>query len=203
MTYRNFKLIDLQQEFGLKIERKNLFDTQQIKQNKPSAWLTETLQRSTKMAISTEKALSEYIISPILSEVEMNNKDRISLFSGEVLNADRSRKLNGEVDFIFVQVANAIEIQAPLLCITEAKLHEGLERAIPQAAAQMIGAQVFNQKHQQQLPIIYGAITSGRTWLFLQLSQQTLLVDTDIYYLDNLPTILGIFQHLLKPQPLV
>ncbi len=37
-------------------------------------------------------------------------------------------------------------MQAPLICITEAKLHEGLERAIPQAAAQMIGAQVFNKK---------------------------------------------------------
>lgn len=198
MAYRNFKLADLQENFGLTIQRQALFNTNQLLPVAPSNWLVSTLQRSHQMAVSTEKALSEYIISPILSEVKMNNQDTVSLFSGEVLNADRSQKLNGEVDFIFVQVPNAIEMQAPLICITEAKLHQGLERAIPQAAAQMIGAQVFNKKQKHELPVIYGAVTSGRTWLFLQLTQQNLIVDTDIYYLDNLPTILGIFQQLLQ-----
>jgi hypothetical protein len=59
--------------------------------------------------------------------------------------------------------------------------------------AEMIAAQIYNQQQQKPLKVIYGCVTTGSIWRFLQLSDSTVYVDSVEYYLDQLPKILGIF----------
>jgi hypothetical protein len=67
------------------------------------------------MAITTEKAVCEYLISPILTEIQLRNEG-IVLFSGEQLNVDKKLNLNGEIDFLFTKATNHLSIESPIFC---------------------------------------------------------------------------------------
>ncbi|MDM8557951.1 hypothetical protein QUF82_03875 [Thiotrichales bacterium HSG14] len=41
--------------------------------------------------------------------------------------------------------------------------------------------------------VIYGCVTTGSVWKFLQLNDKMIQIDDKEYYLDQLPKILGIF----------
>ena len=165
MAYRDFKSADLQEKFGIINQTVQLFNNNKIVE--PSAWLVEALARQrVSIRNTTEKAVSEAIISPILSEIQINNKNLISLFSGENLNADREVGLNGEVDFLYVRDPNAYELSSPIISVMEAKLDKAISKSFNQAIAQVIGVQVFNKKHDQPYQIIFGVVTNSFEWRF-------------------------------------
>jgi hypothetical protein len=197
MAYRDFKLSDLENKFGIEQRQVHLFD--KIKPIEPSAWLIETLRKKRGgIRPTTEKAVSESTISAILTEVQELNQDRITLFSGENLNADRAAGLNGEVDFLFVNRPDVFEILAPVFNITEAKFNQAIERSIAQAAAQMLGARIFNQKNKNPTEIIFGCVTNANQWLFLKLEDKHLSIDKVEYSPNNLPELLGAFQTVIN-----
>jgi hypothetical protein len=88
----------------------------------PSAFLTEALKRFVPLAtaINTEKARSEYLIAPILSEIVTLNP-QASLFSGKSFTADPSMGLNGFVDFLLTANPDKLAIKAPIVRVIEAK----------------------------------------------------------------------------------
>lgn len=197
MAYRDFNISDLQKKFGIKLASKSLFPN--FKPLAPSSWLIETMQKKRRtIRITTEKAVSEAIISAVLAEVQDRNVERTTLFSGENLLGDKSVGLNGEVDFIFVGQADAPEIMSPIINITEAKLRQSIEKSKSQAIAQMKGAQVFNQKNNEKFDIVYGVITNGTQWIFMQLEGDTVTFDDNEYLINDLPSILGIFQEIIN-----
>jgi uncharacterized protein YrrD len=197
MAYRDFKIADIEKKFGTKTHRAILFDG--IKSIEPSAWLIETLLKKRKsIRPTTEKAFSEIFISPILTEIQTNNTTTVSLFSGETMNSDRAIGLSGIIDFLFVKQANAFEIHIPFLTITQAKLNQAIEKSIAQASAQMIGARIFNQKNGEPIDVIHGVVTDSKSWIFLKLENNELLVDNHKdFSTSNLPEILGIFQKII------
>ena len=87
----------------------------------PSNWLKESLLRAKNIPIRSEKARSEFIISPILVELKTNNQDFIELHSGDRLDADKKSGLVGECDFIVSRNAGSLTINSPILTILEAK----------------------------------------------------------------------------------
>jgi hypothetical protein len=199
MAYRDFKIIDLEKKFGIKTEQV-AFLPKDIKFVEPSAWLLQTLDisRSTKPN-TTEKAVSESIIDPILTEITVRNVDKITLFSGENLKADVSQGLNGEVDFLFVHRSKALELTEPVINITEAKLNQPIEKSLAQAGSQMIGARLFNQKNDTDIHTIHGAVTNGKSWIFLKLEGNILYIDNHKdYSTSNLSEILGILDSIVK-----
>jgi hypothetical protein len=196
MAYRDFKSADLQEKFGIINQTVQLFNNNKIVE--PSAWLVETLARQrVSIRNTTEKAVSEAIISPILSEIQVNNKNLISLFSGENLNADREVGLNGEVDFLYVRDPNAYELSSPIISVMEAKLDKAISKSFNQAIAQMIGAQVFNKKNNQPYPIIFGVVTNSFEWRFFKLEGKILSIDSRQYSLNELPQLLGALQTII------
>ncbi len=70
MAYSNFTLRKVKQEFGLTIEEQGSF-LPEIVPIVPIDYLTETLRRNLALAIAvdTEKARSELLISPLLVEL--------------------------------------------------------------------------------------------------------------------------------------
>jgi hypothetical protein len=195
MAYRKYTAKKIKSELALELKQVELFANTKIAVVEASLRLQENLRISREMALTTEKAVCEHLISPILTEIQLRNKG-IILFSGEQLNVDSSRNLNGEIDFLFTQTSNFLEIESPILCITEAKI--GLiDKGIPQAAAQMYGVRLFNEREGKPTPISYGAVTDGKTWRFLKLEEQILYTDLEILYLDNLPLLLGTLQWII------
>ncbi len=193
MAYRDFKLSDLQQKFNLVTKRDKLFpDAANVE---PSLLLTQQLELNRKhIRARTEKMVSEAFVFPILLEIKQRNSHKITLFSGENLLADKSKGLNGELDFLFSMQSDALELVAPIISITEAKLDRALIKAVNQCAAQMIGAQVFNESHHNPLPVIYGAVTNSSEWLFMKLEANILTLDESEYFSNDLPKLLGILQ---------
>jgi hypothetical protein len=196
MAYRNFTFSKLEQDFGIRQARKSLFDTQIISLVQPSDWLSTTMKRAKSMPLRSEKARSENLISPIVGEIRQLNLDSIEVFSGENLNADPKAKLNGEVDFIFVHYPQSAEIREPIFNVTEAK-RGAVEDGWAQCAAQMYGARVFNQKNNNPVLDIYGAVSNGYDWQFLALEAGKVFIDDTIYTIDNLPQLLGILQWIV------
>ena len=62
----------------------------------------------------------------------------------------------------------------------------------------MLGARLYNQQDEKDITTIYGCVTTGDDWLFLKLENDIIYIDTQRYYLDNLPQVLGILQSIIK-----
>ncbi|MBL7816607.1 MAG: hypothetical protein JNL70_16420 [Saprospiraceae bacterium] len=200
MAYRNFNFTELEQKFGLSRVKKTLF-TSPITLCQPTSLLSETLERTKKVRLTTEKAVSEAVVFPILTELKFLNQDKVELFSGENIVADRNNGLTGECDFVFVKDPSAIELTSPIIAITEAKRGDvNNPRSLAQAAAQLLGAKIFNQKHHTPVEILYGACTTGYEWLFLKLENNTIIIDENRYFISDLPLLLGVLQHIINEQ---
>jgi hypothetical protein len=141
--------------------------------------------------INSEKAKSEFLIVPILKEIRRRSY-RFSIFSGYTFDVDRERSLVGICDYIFSNYADSLEIKSALFCLVEAKNRTTIE-GIPQLAAEMIAAQIFNAQEQNTIPVIYGCVSTGTEWLFVKLEDKLLTVDTQSYYITEheLPYLLG------------
>ncbi|MEQ9001603.1 MAG: hypothetical protein RID53_34525 [Coleofasciculus sp. B1-GNL1-01] len=170
MAYSDFKTINqVKAKFDLTINLINLFS--QSERFEPSEYLKTTLKRNLKVAFDndTEKARSELIIAPLLIEVREIFNGKVSLFSGRDFNVDASQGLNGFCDYILSASPFTLEIESPVVTIVEAK-NESTNVGLGQCIAEMVAAQRFNQARDRMIESIYGAVTTGRIWRFLQLA---------------------------------
>lgn len=196
MAYSNFTLAKVKENFGLTVdETQNLFAD--VPGVHPSELLTFTLAESIPIAtaIDTEKARSEFIIAPVLSEVRRQVNYQVSLFSGTDFNVDIEKGLQGYCAFILSCSAEQFYINAPVITIAEAK-NEKITSGFGQCIAEMVAAQIFNQSAGNTIDKIYGAVTTGTAWRFLVLEERTVLIDQLEYYIKEVDKILAI---LLQP----
>lgn len=192
MPYSDFTLKKVKQIFGINtVEDKKFLP--EIKPIAASATLTAFLEESLPLAIATgsEKARSELIISPVLLEVRKILQRKISLFSGVDFTVDPASGLSGVCDFLLSRSSEQLEIEAPAVVIIEAKKAD-LNPGIGQCIAEMIAAQKFNELNNQPISTIYGSVTNGTAWRFLQLTEQTVTIDLTDYPLPPVDLILGI-----------
>lgn len=83
--------------------------------------------------------------------------DHLGYFSGRSLTVAPSVGLNDECNVLLPTHADQTVIQAPLLVVVEAK-DADLTKALGQCAAQIVGAQRFNQRKGQP-PVMHGSET--------------------------------------------
>jgi hypothetical protein len=193
MAYSDFTLDQALDQFELREQSVDLFD--QVQPIAISDWLKEALSRGQKLALlsSTEKARSEFIVVPILIELQRRNPNLMGIYSGKQFNVDSSRGLDGESDFVLSKGLMSRVIQAPVFSLVQAK-RQDLEVGLGQCTAQMIAIQIFNQKKHQSLDTIFGCVTTAENWLFLKLKDTNLSIEPRIYYLNELEKIVGILQ---------
>ncbi|MGA1474284.1 MAG: hypothetical protein ACO4AI_03760 [Prochlorothrix sp.] len=200
MAYSDFSLETLLLTFGLTEESDRLFPA--VTPAEPSDWLQETLRLGLDFGLKSgsEKARSEFVIAPILLELERWSQEQqrspFVIHSGKVLTADASQGLTGECDFILSAGSYTRTIQNPIFALVEAKKQD-LDLGLGQCGAQLLGARLWNQRKGHTLNSLFGCVTTGETWLWLQLDDDRLILDQDTYYIHNLPKILAIFQSLL------
>jgi hypothetical protein len=196
MGYSNFKNLRLTlKKLGLSETDQNMFPT--IEPVQPSDWLLQTLAIAERVPLTNEKSKSERIISPILTEIALAFETQITLFSGEDLPVDATNDLTGECDFFFAYHPRKSVMQAPVITLVEAK-NENFEYGQAQCTAQMYGAIRYNEIEGKPVPFVYGCAVTGDVWKFLRLERDTVIVDTKVYYLTQLPQIMGIFHAIIK-----
>ena len=61
----------------------------------------------------------------------------------------------------------------------------------------MIAAIIFNENEGNNIPIIYGTVTTGTNWKFLKLIENIIEIDLKEYYINNVSKIFGILCHIL------
>lgn len=192
MAYSDFTLNSVRIAFDLTInEVVDLYiDVDAIA---PSNLLQSTLKETIPLAsaINTEKARSELIIAPILLEVRRYLHYQISLFSGIDFNVAPEKGLVGFCDFILSKSTEQLFIVSPVTCLVEAK-NENIKAGLGQCVAEMLAAQLFNQSVGIEPQKIFGCVTTGEIWRFLQLEEKNVSIDLSNYYIKEVEKILGI-----------
>lgn len=169
MSYSDFKTIDqIINILGVMVsDHAHLFAA--VPPVKPSPQLSQQLEECLDLAtsISTEKARSELLITPILLEVRRVLNFQMGFFSGTTFNVESDKGLVGACDFLLTATPNQAFVTAPVMTIVEAK-DDNLRAALAQCIAQMIAAQLFNQRHQSDNKVVLGAVSTGTNWRFMR-----------------------------------
>jgi hypothetical protein len=195
MAYSKMTTEILQEKFDISIHFNTIFAG--YLPQKPTNWLEDTLKMAVKTPLASEKERSERIVSPILIALREMNDNKIGVYSGVNLDADKKNGLVGECDFILTNMPANYYLEPPILAITEAKKND-IELGIPQCIAQMIGAQIYNNKKGKLIKNVYGCVTTGEIWQFLVLTDRQVSIHTQRYGILQIADILGILQYIVN-----
>ncbi|MCI0701157.1 MAG: hypothetical protein L0241_08745 [Planctomycetia bacterium] len=201
MAFRDFHYPELLETFGLTAEPvTDLFEG--VVSVAPPPGLVESLAATSRLAaiVNTEKARSEGMIAPVLFALWWRYHARIGLYSGAEFDADPDANLTGYCDFLISRSPQQPYVTPPAVVIFEAK-KENINDGLGQCIAGMVGAQRFNRRHNALADPIYGCVTTGTAWKFLQLSGTTVTIDLTEYTLPQVDHILGILVYMVGPIP--
>ncbi len=202
MPYSDFKTLEqVKSQFSISISSSGSLFASTL-EKKPSTQLVDILDENVSLAlnINTEKARSELIIAPVLVEVRKILERKVSLFSGLEFNVDEKAGLNGYCGFILSKSPNQVFLEFPIICIVEAK-NENIKSGYAQCVVEMIAAEIYNTRASDDIDIrqkIFGVVTTGSNWRFLQLENNAIFIDFDEYLISQVDKILGIFSHLIN-----
>ncbi len=199
MPYSDFTLKQVQHKFGLNIiEKRGIFSA--LTPVTISEYFAITLEENIPLAVSmnTEKAKSELIIANVLIEMRKQFDRKISFFSGVEFNIDKEQGLNGYCDFLISLSPEQLFVTSPIILLVEAK-NENMMGGFGQCIAEMIAARLFNEAEGNQIPTLYGAVTTGMSWKFVKLIANVVHIDLKDYSLEENPEhIIGILSAMLE-----
>ena len=198
MAYSDFTLTDIKEKLLLSLrEKERLFP--QMTPLEYSRHLQETLDYNIPLAlaINTEKARSELIVTPVLVEVLKLLPQEVSLFSGIEFNVDKAKGLNGICDYIISLSSEQLMLDTPIITIIEAK-NDNIKSGFAQCISEMYAAALYNESKEHPTQHIYGVVTTGSLWNFLKLTEHTVWIDRDEYHISNISMILGILVSFLN-----
>jgi len=198
MPYSDFTLKKVRQDLAITIHEVRGFFPD-VLPVEPDELLRQELEEGLPLVLArgSEKARSEWIISPVLTAVRRLLNRQVSLFSGEDFTVDPKIGLNGICDFLISKSPTQLEIQVPVIVIIEAK-KENLNGGLGQCIAEMVAAQKFNDANNMNIKRIFGSVTSGTTWKFLELEGNSVKIDITEYPLPPVEPILGFLTWMLS-----
>jgi hypothetical protein len=197
-SYSNFTIEEVRENLGVEIVsafgsfskikevKINEFQVEQILDNLPLA-----------LAIGTEKAKSEMLVAPMLTELRRLKNKEISLFSGVDFKVDPKLGLKGVCDFLVSKSPFQYTIDAPVIALVEAK-DDDLKEGLPQCLAEMVAAQIFNEQRNNSIKTVYGCVTTGSKWNFIRLENKTAIVDSREYSIENPHKIMGVLMSMVS-----
>ncbi len=213
MPYSSFTIAQVKRQFQIEVITEPFFSD--VPKLAPGEWLATFLSNSAPLAVTlgTEKVRSELIIAPLLFEFRELLDRQVSFFSGTDFSLDVESGLNGVCDFLLTRSKSEVNIEAPAIIIIEAKKgelnvgwgqpatqgsEETSEQSVAVCAAEMIAAQRFNLAAGEEVPNIYGCVTTGTMWQFLKLTGTVLTIDVTEYPLNPIDRILGILKWMVE-----
>ena len=198
MAYSNFTIPKINKSFDITIDATtDLYSDIPETQIRPAFMERLDDEMALGLEASTEKARSEFIIAPILSELRRMTGKNIGLLSGVEFNVDESIGLNGVCDYIIQRSNQQIYVLAPILMVVEAK-NEDMRQGYAQCIVEMLAAQSFNEQEGTVREKMYGAVTIGERWKFLELEGKIVRIDSEDYYIQSIGKIMGILLFMTK-----
>ena len=201
MSYSKITIKELETKFHLDIQRTyGLFD------DRPSHPISELFRQTLEeqltlaLAVSTEKIRAELIVAPMLIELRRQLNKSISLFSGVEFEVVPEDGLTGVCDFLISRSSQQLFIQTPVIALVEAK-KDDIKLGIPQCIAEMLAAQIYNAREGQGTPAVFGAVTTGNRWVFMQIAGESVQVDLQEYHIEKPEKILGILMSMIGEDP--
>ncbi|MCI5193981.1 MAG: hypothetical protein D3915_12795 [Candidatus Electrothrix sp. AU1_5] len=198
MAYSEFTIKQVKEAFDLSIiENRVLF------QDVDAVLVDESVQKKLDeyvplaLAVNTEKARSEFIIAYLLLELRSSLNNQVSLFSGIDFDVDKEKKLNGFCDFIISLSTEQFFLTSPVIAVVEAK-NENIIGGIGQCLAEMVAAQIFNEREENPVEHIYGVVTTGSVWKFLKLTGDEAVIDRKEYHIEQVGKIMGILAAMVR-----
>lgn len=196
MAFRDFTYPNVTVEFDLTVVEQDLFSTVQPLPL-PAAFL-ERMRASTDLALalSNEKARSEFIIAPLLLELKFGLGHSVGVFSGAELDVDTSRGLVGVCDFLLTRSSRQTILTAPVLAVIEAK-NDNIRSGLGQCIAATIAARDYNAMEKRPAAPVYGTVTTGTAWQFVRIDGSILTVDAHEYSVSEPGRILAILSRII------
>lgn len=196
MAFSDFSYPDVVTQLGLTEGSADLFPG--VPELPASAALRSFLHTNLTLAnlINTEKARSELLVAPVLSELWRRAGGQINLFSGVEFAADPAAQLTGFVDFLIGQGPQLPRVSSPVVVVFEAK-RDNIAEGYGQCIAGVVGADRFSRRAGRPLDTLYGAITTGINWKFLRLEGTRLTFDLPEYTIQQPDRLLGLLAHMV------
>ncbi len=190
MEYTDFTLESAEAILGVTTQPGNLFPG--IQPALVPTWLDQFLQRSRRLALMNGKARSEFLVSPILLAVREASGDSVSILSGQRLDIDAGRHLQGECDFLLTRSQPVPRLRAPIVAVVES-MRNDIDGGLGKCVAQMVAAQLYNERAGQPLPTIYGCVTTGDIWQFLDLTGTNVTLSRPRMYGEAVGSVMAAF----------
>ena len=168
MAFRDFDFPEVQQTLGLTLAEAELFPG--VQPANLSAAFEERMRGdiALALALNTEKARSEFIIAPVLSELRRMLGGSFGPFSGVQFDVDVSRGPNGVCGFIRTRSPLQSVLTAPVVAIVGSK-NDNVRTGLGPCIAATVAAWEFNARSQPPVAAVYGgrgvevpAIVGGR-----------------------------------------
>jgi hypothetical protein len=197
MAFSDFDLRRAVDTFGLREDLDaNLFAA--VEPLPPSNYLRDWLNEFAPVAlgVNSEFARAQFIITPVLAEARRRAAGPANVLPGVTLDVDREHGLSGFCDYVITRSPEFYYLRGPVMAVIEAK-REDLIGGLGQCAAAMVAIREFNARDRQEIPAVYGCVTSGTNWRFLQLAGTRLSIDRPEYYLHDVGKIIGIVVHII------
>lgn len=166
----------------------------------PSSTLTAIMPLNIQLATSahSEASRSIWMVGPVLADFWSRYNGRICLFAGIEFDGDRSADLNGYVDFIIGRGYQLPDLRAPVVFLVEAK-RDSIPGGLGQCIAGMVAMQRFNARAKKPIDPVYGCVTTGSLWKFIQLKGNEVTIDLNEYVISQTDKLLGILTHIVAP----
>ena len=84
MAYRDFKMDDLEKKFGIREIGTSFLNVLKIKRIEPTDKLKADILEARLITLSTEKAVSERLVTPVLAEMKKLNDEFLQIFSESI-----------------------------------------------------------------------------------------------------------------------
>ena len=194
MSYSEFTLDKVAEVLGVTTQAAELFPG--VGPLPVPPWLRETLAKGSPLALMTEKARSEFIVAPVLLTSRDLSPTPLALHSGPRFDVDPARGLVGECDFLLALGPPVPPLRAPVVTVLEAEKND-IEGGLGQCVALMVATHLFNGTRGRHGPPVHGCVTTGEAWQFLRLAGDVALIDGRRYYIDDVGTILAVFQAII------
>ncbi len=195
MPYTDFTLESAEATLGVTTHLGDLFPA--LAPAPVPDWLTDQLGRGMQLALVSEKARSEFIVAPILLAVREATGEAIAILSGQRLDVDPDRRLVGECDFLLARSEPVPRLRAPVVAVVEAKKND-IDGGLGQCVAQMVAAQVYNERAGQPAAAVYGCVTTGEDWQFLGLHGSAVTLHRPRLYIADVGLILAAFGRAIE-----
>lgn len=147
---------------------------------------------------SSEYAICENLIYPVLKEVWKVYKEHFILWSHHSFNYDE--KLNGFPEYILAKRSplGKLVFDKPYLVIVEAK-KDDFEHGWSQCLAEMIAAQKLNDEVEI---IIFGIVSNGDRWQFGKLEKSKFTKNQRLYSLQQLKELFAAVNYIYQQSQL-